>query len=130
MATFIFRGIKAHIYGDKKNTFSVPLSLPLDSWMSLDFWHIIYYAFLNYTALFWWPQKLHLMFLEIRHAGIYKFQLLNFEPFLMNHKQAILIKEFLKDDLQSEYTVLNPLSRMRLILLFNAPESNIHIKGQ
>ena len=31
MATFIFRGIKAHIYGDKKNTFSVPLSLPLDS---------------------------------------------------------------------------------------------------
>ena len=130
MATFIFCGIKAHIYGDKKNTFSVP-SLTVFGFLNV-------FGFLAYNLLcilklhriVLVTSKIHLIFLEIRHVGIYKFQLPNFEPFLMNHKQAILIKEFLKDDLQSEYTVLNLLSRMRLILLFNAQESNIHIKGQ
>ena len=73
LESFMFCGIKAQTFGDKKDIVSVP--------------HLAVLRFLTNNSLRIIKSygiaslKLHLILLEISHVGIYKFQLLNFEHF-------------------------------------------------
>ena len=84
----MFYGIKAQIYGDKKNVVSVP--------------YITIFGFLAYNSLRI-LKSYGIVSLTLKtslsiagNVGIYKFQLLIFGHFLMNGKGAIFIKEFIE----------------------------------
>ena len=71
----IFCGIKAQIFGNKKNIVSVPYITVLGFLECNSLRILKSYVIILLTL------KFHLVLLEIGHVGIYKFQLLNFGHF-------------------------------------------------